>query len=53
MDHSANLYLLDRIGRLIGILPHGLPPQALVDAIRRALGNGSKASGIQTLGMAL
>lgn len=40
VDHAASLYLLDRGGALTGILPHGLPPAALVDAIRRALGDG-------------
>lgn len=40
VDHAANLYLIDREGKLTGILPHGLPPAALVDAIRRSLGEG-------------
>jgi protein SCO1/2 len=42
LDHSANLYLLDAEGRLSGILPYGLPPDALVRAIRQALDGGSE-----------
>jgi protein SCO1/2 len=41
MDHSANLYLLDAEGKLSGIMPHGLPPEALVRAIRQVLRGGS------------
>ena len=37
MDHGASLYLIDAEGKLFRILPHGLPPQALVDSLRFAL----------------
>lgn len=37
LDHSAGLYLIDTKGKLFRILPHGLPPQALVDSLRFAL----------------
>jgi protein SCO1/2 len=37
MDHSANLYVVGRDGRLLRMLPHGLPAQALVDSLRSAL----------------
>lgn len=37
LDHSASLYLLDRQGKLARMLPHGLPTDALVDAIAQLL----------------
>jgi protein SCO1/2 len=37
LDHSANLYVIDRGGRVIRMLPHGLPAEALVDSLRAAL----------------
>ena len=37
LDHSASLYLLDRDGKLARMLPHGLPTDALVDAIEDLL----------------
>ncbi|WP_316369569.1 SCO family protein [Candidatus Thiodiazotropha sp. CDECU1] len=37
MDHSANLYIIDAEGNLVRILPHGLPPQALLDSLRFAI----------------
>lgn len=37
VDHSASLYVIDPHGRLMRILPHGLPPQALVESLRAAL----------------
>lgn len=39
MDHSANLYILDTTGKLSSIMPHGMPPSALVKRIRAAMGN--------------
>ncbi len=39
MDHSANLYILDTHGRLSSMLPHGMPPSALVNSIRQAMRN--------------
>ncbi len=37
LDHSASLYLLDRQGKLAGMLPHGLPTDALVHAVEDLL----------------
>lgn len=47
LDHSANLYLIDQEGKLSGILPHGLPPEALVSAISALLeeGKGERVGG--------
>ncbi|MES9862759.1 MAG: SCO family protein [Candidatus Thiodiazotropha sp. LLP2] len=37
MDHSANFYIIDTKGNLLRILPHGLPPQALLKSLRSAI----------------
>lgn len=37
MDHSADLYVIDRRGVLTRMLPHGLPSSALADALRDVL----------------
>jgi protein SCO1/2 len=37
LDHSASLYLIDGSGELFRILPHGLPPRALLESVRLAL----------------
>lgn len=37
MDHSANFYLIDRRGRLVRILPHGLPEIEFVKALSQVL----------------
>ena len=37
VDHSANLFVIDAQGKLFRILPHGLPPHALVESLRSAL----------------
>jgi protein SCO1/2 len=37
LDHSASLYVLDLQGRLARMLPHGLPPGALVGAVEQLL----------------
>lgn len=34
MDHSASLYVIDREGKLVRMLPHGLPAKALADSLR-------------------
>jgi cytochrome oxidase Cu insertion factor (SCO1/SenC/PrrC family) len=44
LDHSASLYLLDRNGELARMLPHGLPVDALVDAIAQLLHEGDPPS---------
>lgn len=45
LNHSANLYLIDAEGRLSGMLPYGLPPDALVRAIRPLLADRVRAFG--------
>jgi len=37
VDHSADTYLVDPRGRLVEVIPHGTPPQKLVELIRRYL----------------
>ncbi|WP_052760992.1 SCO family protein [Sedimenticola thiotaurini] len=37
IDHTANLYVIDRNGKLAAVLPHGLPPQALADGLMSTL----------------
>ena len=37
LDHSANLYVVGRDGRLLRMLQHGLPAEALVESLRAAL----------------
>ena len=37
VDHSADLYLIDRQGRLRETLPHGTLPQQLLDSLQRLL----------------
>lgn len=37
LDHSANLFVIDTQGKLLRIIPHGLPPRVLVDSVRMAL----------------
>lgn len=40
MDHSANLYVIDTNGKLLRIIPHGLPPKVLADSLRMAIAMG-------------
>ena len=37
LDHTASFYVVDTAGRLARLLPYGLPPQALVEAVRELL----------------
>jgi protein SCO1/2 len=37
IDHTANIYVIDRQGKLIAILPHGLPPRALADSLMNVI----------------
>lgn len=39
VDHSADLYLVDRQGRLLTIIRHGTQPGEILGAIRAALNN--------------
>ena len=41
LDHSANLYVVDAQGKLFRILPHGLPPDALINSLRSAIALGT------------
>ena len=43
LDHSASLYVLDPQGRLARMLPHGLPPAALVGAVEQLLEDAAAA----------
>jgi protein SCO1/2 len=47
IDHSSSLYLLDRHGRLARMLPHGLPPAALVGALEQLLDAPAQAQRAQ------
>ncbi|MES9967481.1 MAG: SCO family protein, partial [Sedimenticola sp.] len=38
VDHSADLYLIDKQGRLAVTLRHGTPPEEILDAILKLLG---------------
>lgn len=42
LDHSASTYVVDRNGKLTGIIPHGVPPTVLADAIDTALNQPSQ-----------
>ena len=37
LDHSASLYVIDTEGRLLRIVPHGMPPRVLADSLRMAI----------------
>jgi len=37
MDHSANLYVIDRTGQLFAVIPYGLPPEHVLGVVRRLL----------------
>lgn len=37
MDHTASLYVVDAQGKLFGILPHGLPAEAVASSVRSAM----------------
>jgi protein SCO1/2 len=38
VDHSADLYVIDRDGKLQGSIRHGAPPREILQVLRRALG---------------
>ena len=50
MDHSANLYIVNPRGRLFRILPHGLPPRAIVNGLRAAMASAPNYSGTRPQG---
>ncbi|MCG8027230.1 MAG: SCO family protein [Candidatus Thiodiazotropha taylori] len=37
IDHSANLYLIDRKGALAAVIPYGMPVEHIVDVVRGML----------------
>lgn len=37
LDHSANLYVIDRQGRLAAVVPYGLPPEHVLQLVRDML----------------
>jgi len=37
MDHSSDLYLIDKNGQLSGSIPHGTPPQKILASLRKLL----------------
>ncbi len=37
LDHSANLYVIDRQGALAAVVPYGLPPEHLLNLVRDLL----------------
>lgn len=40
LDHSASLYVIDTEGRMLRIVPHGMPPRVLADSLRIAISIG-------------
>ncbi len=40
LDHSANLYVIDGRGRLAVVVPYGLPPEHVLELVRRMLDEG-------------
>ena len=43
VDHSSYTYVIDTEGKIAAILPHGTPPQAIIDKVRAVLGNAKAA----------
>jgi len=41
LDHSANLYVIDGQGRLAAVVPYGLPPEHVLELVRRMLDEGA------------
>ena len=39
LDHSANLYVIDKTGKLDTVVPYGLPPEHLLRVVRSLLEN--------------
>lgn len=37
LDHTANIYIIDRDGNLARMIPHGLPPEIMVRTLRSIL----------------
>ncbi len=41
MDHSADLYVIDRSGQLFAVVPYGLPPEHVLGVVQRLLESDS------------
>jgi cytochrome oxidase Cu insertion factor (SCO1/SenC/PrrC family) len=37
VDHTSNLYIINTLGKVTNIIPYGLPPQAITNAIEKIL----------------
>lgn len=37
VDHTSNLYIINTVGEVTNIIPYGLPPQAITNAIEKIL----------------
>jgi len=37
VDHTSNLYIINTLGKVANIIPYGLPPQAITNAIEKIL----------------
>jgi protein SCO1 len=44
MDHSAQYYIIDRNGKLVQMVPHGVPPGALINSLQRVLAGADTPS---------
>ncbi|MCU7811954.1 MAG: SCO family protein [Candidatus Thiodiazotropha sp. (ex Notomyrtea botanica)] len=40
LDHSANLYVIDRTGQLTTVVPYGFPPEHVLNVVKDLLDNG-------------
>ena len=41
MDHSADLYVIDRSGQLFAVVPYGLPPEHVLGVVQHLLDGDS------------
>lgn len=48
VDHSAQYFVIDRDGQLVQILPHGIPPSAVANSLRRVLADDPDSSRLVT-----
>ena len=37
VDHTSNLYIINTAGKVTNIIPYGIPPQAITEAVRKLL----------------
>lgn len=50
VDHSADLYLIDRQGRLVDTLHHGTPPERILAALKQRLAGQAGAQAVSPAG---